>query len=218
MKVGIDGVLLGAWTTVENVGNILDIGTGTGLIALMLAQRTNAQIDAIDIDIDAVMQASENVANSPWKSKIKVYETALQDFTKKTTKQYDLIVSNPPYFINSTKTPSIERTTARHTVSLTHEELIENANLLLKQTGRICIILPVNEGLQCVEHANKKGLFCTRLVSVYPKSNSAVKRLLLEFSKQSKDKIESKLVIEGDLRHCYSQEFSDLAKDFYLKL
>lgn len=218
MKVGIDGVLLGAWASIGNADSILDIGTGTGLIALMLAQRSNSLIHVIDIDKNAVLQAIENVSNSPWSNRIGISEIALQEFAKTTVDRFDLIVSNPPYFINSTKTPNENRTTARHTDSLSHEELIENAILLLKPTGRICIILPVNEGLQCIEFALDKGLFCTKQCIVYPKPNATAKRLLLEFSLQSNPKIESEMAIEGEQRHQYSPEFTALAKDFYLKL
>src|SRR5665647_1869930 len=162
MKVGIDGVLLGSWASVENPESVLDIGTGMGLIALMIAQRCNAEIDAIDNDENAVIQAKENVSNSPWPGRIHVSGISLQDLAKNPFQLYDLIVSNPPFFINSTKTPDDNRTMARHTDSLSHEELIENATLLLKPTGRICIILPVNEGLHCIEFALDKGLFCTK--------------------------------------------------------
>ena len=218
MKVGIDGVLLGAWAAVENTSSILDIGCGSGLIALMLAQRSDAEIVAIDIDADAILQTVDNVSKSPWSNQIRTKEISLQLFVNEPTERFDLIVSNPPYFVNSTQAPSLSRTTARHTGSLSHEELIENAKLLLKPTGRICLILPVNEGLQCVEFAESIGLFCTKLVTVFPKPEAAAKRVLLEFSLLSNPKIESELTIESNERHQYSDEFSELAKDFYLKL
>ncbi len=218
MKVGIDGVLLGVWCNVMNAGKILDIGTGTGLIALMLAQRSNSDIDAIDIDTNAALQATENVKLSPWANRIHVQEISLQDFAGKTNHRYDLIVSNPPYFVNSLKAPSTERTIARHTDSLTHEELILNAQLLLVPQGRICIILPAKEALQCKEAALSRGLFCTRETRVIPKPDAEIKRILLEFTLQSKPTEERTIVIEGHERHHYSPEFSLLAKDFYLKL
>ena len=218
MKVGIDGVLLGAWCNVDDTHHILDIGTGTGLIALMLAQRSNSSIDAIDIDRNAVQQALENINQSPWKNRIKVEEFSLQDYALSTHQRYDLIVSNPPYFVNSLKTPFENRTTARHTDTLTHEDLILNALLLLKPEGRICIILPLEEALLCEAFALSKGLFCSRLVKVIPKPSSDVKRLLLEFRLQSSIKEVSELVIEGTERHHYSEEFSLMAKEFYLKL
>lgn len=218
MKVGIDGVLLGAWANVENCDSMLDIGTGTGLIALMLAQRSRARVDAIDIDGDAILQAKENVENSPWKDRIHAQKISLQELTTICPKQYDLIVSNPPYFVNSTKTPLENRTAARHTDSLSHEELIQHAKLLLKPTGRLCIILPINEGFQCMEFAATTGLYCNKQVTVYPKPNAVAKRLLLEFSLFPTLKTSSELTIEVAERHHYSQDFSTLSKDFYLKL
>jgi len=218
MKVGIDGVLLGAWTDIDDADAILDIGTGTGLIALMLAQRTSAQIDAIDIDADAVIQANENIQKSPWASHIQVSQVELQRYVLKTENRYDLIVSNPPYFVNSTKAPVENRNTARHTDTLTHKELLDNALTLLKPTGRICIILPVNEGLMSVEYAATIGLHCTKQVVVFPKPGAMAKRLLLEFSPQFVACVNSEIVIESDVRHQYSPEFTSLAKDYYLKL
>lgn len=218
MKVGIDGVLLGVWPDVENSEHILDIGTGTGLIALMLAQRSSSLIEAIEIDKVAVEQAIENIERSPWTSRIKVQEISLQRFAKITPQRYDLIVSNPPYFINSLKAPSLNRTTARHTDTLTHEELIVNAMALLKPTGRICIILPVNEAAQCKSFALSKELYCTREVKVIPKPNADAKRILMEFSIQFSPVKLTELVIESNERHHYSDEFSELAKEFYLKL
>jgi len=218
MKVGIDGVLLGAWADADNADAILDIGTGTGLIALMLAQRSSARIDAIDIDADAVIQANENIQKSPWLSRIEAYEVELQKYVLKTENRYDLIVSNPPYFVNSTKAPVENRNTARHTDTLTHKELLDNALSLLKPTGRICVILPVNEGLLSVEYAASIGLYCTKQVAVFPKPGAVAKRLLLEFSPQFAACVNSEIVIESGVRHQYSPEFTALAKDYYLKL
>ena len=218
MKVGIDGVLLGAWTEVGNANQILDIGTGTGLIALMLAQRSKSTIIGIDIDSDAVLQAKENVHKSPWSDRVEVHESVLQKFSTTLSFGFDLIVSNPPYFVNSLKTPSESRTAARHADTLSHEELIENAVRLLNPDGRICIILPVNEGLQCVEFAINNGLFCSKLVRVYSKPNAEAKRLLIEFTQIPIERIETELTIESEIRHHYSPEFTALVKEFYLKL
>ena len=218
MKVGIDGVLLGVWADIGHADSILDIGTGTGLIALMLAQRSSARIDAIDIDADAVIQANENVQKSPWSNRIGVHQIELQSYVLTAINRYDLIVSNPPYFVNSTKAPVENRNTARHTDTLTHEELLDNALSLLKPTGRICVILPVNEGLSSVEYAASIGLHCTKQVVVFPKPGAMAKRLLLEFSPELITCVNSEIVIESDVRHQYSPEFTTLAKDYYLKL
>ena len=218
MKVGIDGVLLGVWAPIGEAKNILDVGTGTGLIALMLAQRSSSMITAIDIDQDAVFQARENTLNSPWKDRVAVHSSSLQEFAANESTTFDLIVSNPPYFVNSLKNQDKNRATARHTDSLTHEELINGSLKLLSAEGRLCIILPVNEGMQCVDFAQSKGLFCSKLVKVFPKLGVAAKRLLLEFGFTKVDTVLSELVIETEVRHQYSDQFSLLAKDFYLKL
>jgi tRNA1Val (adenine37-N6)-methyltransferase len=218
MKVGIDGVLIGAWAPLENAKNILDIGTGTGLIALMLAQRSEALITAIDIDSAAFKQATENVNQSAWKSRIDVQHIGLQQFSANSVANYDLIVSNPPYFIDSLKAGTVNRTRARHTDSLTHQELIQHGKTLLNKTGRMCIILPVNEGFKCIEMAKSEGLFCSKLVSVYPKPTAIAKRLLIEFSKTVCTQEDSELTVESEQRHHYSPDFTELAKDFYLKL
>ena len=217
MKVGIDGVLLGVWASTGNASRILDIGTGTGLIALMLAQRCSSIIDSIDIHPNAVMQARENIRLSPWANRINVEEISLQNYAATTTLRYDLIVSNPPYFVNSLKAPDGERATARHTDTLTHEELILNAMILLSPLGRICIILPVVEAAGCKKYASSKGLFCTKEVKVIPKPNAEVKRILLEFGFKDNQNQVSELVIESTTRHQYSEEFILLAKDFYLR-
>ena len=215
MKVGIDGVLLGCWTNVAKASTVLDIGTGTGLIALMIAQRTDAHIDSIDIDEGAFEQAIINVQASPWSSRLNVVLSSLQDFVS--DKKYDLIVSNPPYFVNSLKNPNEQRTTARHTDSLTHEELIDQCIPKLTEGGRICLILPIQEGLSCVEYAQTKGLCCNKLTKVFPKPAAEAKRLLIELSFRVTETHQESLIIETD-RHVYSPEFSLLAKDYYLKL
>lgn len=218
MKVGIDGVLLGAWANAEKTSSILDIGTGSGLIALMLAQRSQAQITAIDIEPNAIVQAIENTESSPWKERIAVKEVSLQDFAEQTSDKFDLIVSNPPYFINSLKNPDENRSTARHTDTLTHTDLMLNAAKLLSPDGRICLILPVNEGLECVAFAKKAGINCHKMVYVHPKPNAEAKRLLLEFGFADTEIKTTKLEIETSERHQYSDEFTALAKDYYLKL
>lgn len=219
MKVGIDGVLLGAWANTDECRNVLDIGTGSGLIALMLAQRNpQARIEAIDLEENAIRQAEINFAASPWKERLTARHISLQEFAQTPTTRYELIVSNPPFFVNSLKAPAQERTHARHTDSLTHEELISNAQSLLAPQGRLCIILPVNEGEHCMDFAAHKGLHCTKRVDVYPKPGVPPKRLLLEFRSVECRTECSTLTIETDTWQQYTDEFIALARDFYLKL
>lgn len=218
MKVGIDGVLLGAWADVTNAYSILDVGTGTGLIALMLAQRSDAEILAIDIDADAVIQANENALNSPWGNKISVSQITFQKLAETSESRFDLIVSNPPFFVNSLKAPEQKRNTARHTDTLSHSELVNSASKLLSANGRLCIILPVEEGSKCIEYANSQNLFCKKIVKVQPRPDKAAHRLLIEFSSEFCETIVSELCIENGERHNYSPEFTAIASPYYLKL
>ena len=218
MKVGIDGVLLGAWADVTSAKSILDVGTGSGLIALMLAQRSNAGITAIDIEPNAVLQAEENVGLSPWKDRVKVLEVSLQDFSVPEDEKFDLIVSNPPYFVNSLKNPDAVRLSARHVTDLTHDVLLVKSLQLLKKTGRICLILPVNEAESLIRFSLSTDIRCLKKVFVVPKPNAEPKRMLLEFRYDNVKCEISQIQIETENRHEYTPEFTALAKDFYLKL
>lgn len=220
MKVGTDGVLLGAWAPVnENDEYMLDIGCGSGLIALMLAQRNlKAKITGIDIDAGAALQSSLNFLNSPWPDRLRAEHLSLQQFALNCKQRYDLIVSNPPYFTNSLKAPDKARNTARHNDSLNSNELLRISSLLLKETGRICLILPVEEGELCFKTAANYNLYLRQQVKVLPKPESKVKRLILEFVKTPCECMHSEITIESEQRHVYSEDFSMLVKDFYLKL
>lgn len=220
MKVGTDGVLLGAWTDVSDTNNILDIGTGTGLISLMLAQRSqpNTPIDAIDIDQGAFYQASENIERSIFKDKINCKLYALQGYVDVTLNKYDLIVSNPPYFSQSLLSPNKQRTLARHTDSLSINDLLVYSAKLLSPKGRLSVIYPHSEKDKCIDVALKQSLFVSKITNVYPrKDNSQPKRVLLEFSTINSNITETDITIETE-RHVYSSEFKLLVKDFYLNL
>ncbi len=216
MKVGTDGVLLGSWADCENAKSILDIGTGTGLIALMLAQRSNAFIDAVEIDKEACTQAKENVAKSKWKDSIQILNLPFQEFCKSTNAKYDLIVSNPPYFQNSLFAPDKKRTDARHNSNLELEELLDGALELLTDNGALSVILPYLEGNFFILKASEKNLYCTRQTKVLPKPGREPKRLLLEFMKIKKPLVEQEIIIELNKRHEYSDAYKNLTKDFYL--
>ena len=216
MKVGTDGVLLGAWTNLQNANRILDVGTGTGLIALMLAQRTkDATITAIDIDADAVGQAQENVSDSPWKDRV---EVTLQDIcTYAPDGLFDIIVSNPPYFVNSLKCPDGQRTTARHTDSLDANRLIGKVTELLAPEGRFSLILPADQTDELLRIAEEYGLYPSRITRVITRPGLPPKRVLVEFRKTTQICEETELVVELD-RHVYSEDYIALTKDFYLKM
>lgn len=217
MKVGTDGVLLGAWANVSAARHILDIGTGTGLIALMMAQRNpDARIIGIDIDEGAVEQARENIANSPWKDRV---EAALQNVcTYRPSMSFDVIVSNPPYFVNSLKCPDNQRNTARHTDSLDFESLISSASRLLSSEGTFSVIIPTDGMEAFLTIALRHGLHLSRRTWVHTKPDADPKRVLLALGKSAeKDCTENHLVIELS-RHVYSAEYTALTREFYLKM
>jgi tRNA1Val (adenine37-N6)-methyltransferase len=219
MKVGTDGVLLGAWTDVEKASYILDVGTGTGLIALMLAQRSEAEIVAIDIDDDAFFQAKENVLNSKWNNRISVYHYSLQQLATFTKNNFDLIVSNPPYFSNSFKPTGDSRTIARHTEALNPKDFFKCCAALLKDDGLISTIFPAESFSIIKKAAEENGLYVVKECAVHPLPGKEPKRIMAEFSKTKPEEIIRKsLVIETGERHQYSEQYIELTKDFYLKM
>jgi tRNA1Val (adenine37-N6)-methyltransferase len=217
MKVGTDGVLLGAWCNVKNAGSVLDIGTGSGLIAIMQAQRNSkCFIDGVETDLESYSQAVSNANNCPWKSRIAMHHTSFQDYWMQCNKTYDMIVSNPPYFQNSLLNPSAERSAARHSHSLSMDDLIDGVITLLDPSGSYHMIMPVTEALIFIGKAEAKSLFCRKITSVLPNPGKSPKRLLMEFKHSKGDVENSELIIELGKRHEYSEEFKALTKDFYL--
>lgn len=216
MKVGTDGTVLGAWVDVGHAKRALDIGTGTGLISLMIAQKnTDLQIDAIDIESNAIQQAETNVAQSPFSKRIRLCQTAMQDFAAADTR-YDVIVTNPPFFTETLKSPDKKRAIARHADSLTAEELICFSAQRLTDNGRLSVIYPYEYRDRLISLGREYNIYPSRITNLYPTPQSAPKRILLEFSKTEKGPIENDLIIETE-RHVYSDEFKYLMKDFYLK-
>jgi len=219
MKIGTDGVLLGAWTTIENrPDSILDIGTGTGVIALQLAQRTDAvTIDALEIDNDAFEQAVENFENSDWADRLFCYHCSLQEFTEELEDTYDLIVANPPFYTDDYKTENDARNKARFTTSLSFENLLFSVSKLLSEQGVFSVIIPFKEEVDFIILARKYQLFTTRICRVQGTSSSVVKRSLIEFSFLQNKTIIENLIIEYE-RHQYTKEYQNLVKEFYLKM
>ena len=216
MKVGTDGVLLGAWTDLSHSRRILDIGTGTGLIALMLAQRCmDARITAIDLDSAAVEQAQENIQASPWKDRIEALQQDICTYHPNGT--FDTIVSNPPYFIDSLKCPDGQRNTARHTDTLDADRLIGKASELLTSDGRFSIILPAEQTEDLIRVAGEKGLHPSRQTWVITRPGLSPKRILMEFRKTPVTLQPDELVVELE-RHVYSEEYIALTQEFYLKM
>jgi len=222
MKVGTDAVLLGAWCSLETCPDtILDVGSGTGLISLMMAQRSDAEtIDAVEIDPDAYEQNVANFEKSGWSDRLFCYHSSFQDFSqemKEEDEEYDLIISNPPFYNDNFETNDTSRNTARFTSALSFKELLESTSKILSDSGIFTIIIPFKEQTVFVSLAAKYRLFLNRVCSVRGTENSEIKRSMLEFSFYQKEVEETTLVIEK-ARHKYTQEYINLTKDFYLKM
>ncbi len=227
MKVGTDGVLLGAWVTLKNPYSILDIGAGTGIIALMLAQRSTAeQIDAIEIEEDAYEQCVENFENSPWADRLFCYHASLDEFVEEPEdEKYDLIVSNPPYFeplptlrqLAEESNDISKRKVARFQDSLPFEDLVAYASQLLTDEGEFAVIIPFSDEEKFIRTAQNYNLFPKYITRVRGTKNSILKRSLLQFSFSEKSVKEKELILEIS-RHQYTEEFKEMVKEFYLKL
>jgi tRNA1Val (adenine37-N6)-methyltransferase len=219
MKVGTDGVLLGAWTPIiNNPHNILDIGTGTGLIALMLAQRSNAeQIEAIEIDDDAYEQATENFENSPWNDRLYCYHAGLDEFVDEVEEEFDLIVSNPPFYTDEYKSGDDQRDNARFEDSLPFEELVEAADLFLSDNGIFALIIPFKEEEKIKTLCTERGLFPLKITHVKGTPATEIKRSLMAFTRIEQPAVIDELIIET-ARHQYTPEYTALTKEFYLKM
>jgi len=217
MKVGTDAVLLGAWVFPNGSKHILDIGTGTGVIALMLAQKTQAHIDAIDIDEEAVLQAKQNVLESKFASQISVAQTSLQNYSQTSTQKYNLIVTNPPYFEQSLKSTDEQRSHARHADVLPFEELLDGVLKLLDEKGKFCLILPTLEAEKFRALAEKKGLHLSKLLRVKSKIDKDTdKRHLMQFEVKPTEFSEKTIAIELSERHHYTEDYKELTKDYYV--
>ena len=219
MKIGTDGVLLGAWTPlINNPYNVLDIGAGTGILSLMLAQRSNAeQIDAIEIDEDAYEQCVENFEASPWGDKLFCFHAGLDEFVDEPEDEYDLIISNPPFYTDDYKSDNTSRDLARFEDALPFEELIEAAALLLSDNGIFSVIIPYKEEERFVAMCKELDLFPLKITRVKGTSTSEIKRSLLAFCRMEQTPLIDELVIEIS-RHNYTSEYIELTKEFYLKM
>ena len=217
MKVGTDAVFLGAWTPVKKDCNrILEIGCGCGVISLMLAQRSNATIIAIDIDKSSVEEATQNADNSPWKERISFQHISAQTFCISQNKQkFDLIVSNPPFFEDLLKSPSEKRNLSRHTDTLSFEDLVFSADYCLSEKGCFALIFPAENAERIIGFCKKHNLLCINKLQIRPSLPHPANRVILLFSHQ-KQKIKTENLAIRDLEGIYSEEYKQLTKDFYL--
>lgn len=216
MKIGTDGVLLGAWTDVKGAKRVLDVGTGSGLISLMIAQRNeDSIITGIDIDSEAVWQAKENVKDSPWVDRIEVMECDFNEAVELDGMEFDLIVSNPPFYTADTRSDDVQRAMARNASSLPLPLLIKNAERLLSADGVLSIIVPCDEAKFVIGEGALNTLFLVRKCEVCSRAGMSPKRTLLEFSRRIEPTETREIVIYGD-DGSYTSEFMELTRDFYL--
>ena len=214
-KVGTDGVLLGACADITGARRILDIGSGTGVIAIMLAQRSEAEIVAIEPDHDSCLQACENVNRSKWKNRIDVIHSTLQEYTA--SYKFDLIVTNPPYFTDSLRNPDPRKSYTRHNDSLTSVDILNSINRLLHEDGCLQLIMPYVEGNLMIAEAADYGFYCQDILKIRPLPTSEIRRLILTFGRERVRTTENFLTIEHGKRHEFTEEYIKLTKDFYLK-
>jgi len=212
MKVGTDGVLLGAWTNPGNAARILDVGSGSGLIALIMAQRGEAEVHGVEYDNEAFKQATENAAASPWSDRLHFFEA---DFNHYSNGLYDLIVSNPPFFRESLKAPGKERNQARHTDTLSYESLVRKSAEMLSPDGRFTVILPAKSSEYFDDLCWQNKLYLSRRCEVISVEGLAPKRTLLEFSRNRSTIVRTVLVLENSDHH-RTKEFKALTADLYL--
>ena len=219
MKVGTDGVLLGSWVKISaKAERILDIGTGTGLIALMMGQRSTAKVvDAVELNEAAYQQAAENFKKSNWLERLFCYHSSFQKFSNEMEDNYDLIVSNPPFHISTQKTVLEDRAMARHSNHLPFNELLLGVAKLLNKKGSCAFIIPFSYQDNFIILSEKKGLFPSRIMHVKGNNESPIKRSLLQFSFVKREMLKKELVIENS-RHIYTKDYIKLVKYFYLKM
>jgi len=217
MKVGTDAVLLPCLTDLSNAQNILEVGCGSGVISLMCAQLTKAEILGIDIHRDSVEQALQNFNLSPWSKRLKAKLISFQELVAKNYQKFDLIISNPPFFMGSLKSPQENRNLARHNDSLSQLDLLQSARQLLNPNGHISLILPINEGEELIKLAEEEGFHLTTRVNIQPKPTKPANRIVIELSLVEQKTTLDAIIIREESNE-YTKAYKELTKDFYLAL
>ena len=214
MKIGTDSILLGSWADLSDKKKGIDIGSGTGIISIMLCQRNEIlEIDSIEVSEKAVLDAKKNIKNCKWNERINLIHKDLRLFS--TENKYDLIISNPPYFQKSLKPKDLDRLKARHEVSLNYKDVLNFSEKHLLKNGTINLILPIDQKQELIEYAEKFGLSVNKECIVFPKPNKNPHRLLIELSKTKKTFESQSLTIENDGRHNYTDNYKKLTREFY---
>ena len=215
MKVGTDAVLLGAWTNANHARRILDIGCGSGLISIMLAQKTEALITGIEIDKKSADQASQNCNQSPWKQQLTIKSLSFQEFYKNNDSSFDLIVSNPPFFNNSLKSPKLNKRNSKHTVLLSFQELLLGTKKLLHPDGIANFIIPYSELAFFKETAALEGLYINHILLIKPKPDKEINRCMIKLKHSHAQYHQNILCIRND-DSSYTDEYKVFTSDYYL--
>jgi len=216
MKIGVDSIILGSWTNIPEYGRILDVGTGCGILALMMAQRSNLEIDAIECDKESYNESIENFNNSHWKKRLFAYNCFFQDYAEKCNKKYTLIICNPPFFKNGTTPYELGRTIARHEKSLSINDLIYYSKKILDENGIISLIIPYERINDLLKINEDNKMFINRILYIKPTPYKNIHRVCIEISLYKHELYEEKiLTIENGKRHHFTDEYINLTKDFY---
>ncbi len=216
MKTGTDAILLGVWTDVSNTKEILDVGSGSGIISLFMAARSQAKITAIENDIASVDESKNNFALSDFTKRMKVIACNFNDYT--TNIKFDLIVSNPPFFTNDLQSESERKTNARHTKSLSFKQLCTNVSILMKQNARFCVVLPYSQNKVFKNIALAQGLYPSKELIIFPRRGAEPNRINIEFRKQSKETPEKEYFVLREENNNFTHQYRELLGEFYLSI
>ena len=218
MKIGTDAILLGAWADPGKAASILEIGTGCGVISLMLAQKSEAHITAIDIDPESIVQAESNFLNSSWRSRIKAINISLQALTSISEKKYNLILTNPPFFIDSLKSPDDRKNLAKHSADLNHQALIDSVKHLLNPDGSFLLILPATENQKFSTLAVASGLFVQQELKIRPKASLPVNRVLSRFGFKQVVQPEMEELVIRNADNSFTMDYIEFTKEYHTGL
>jgi len=216
MKVGVDSVLLGSWADFSDASTVIDIGTGTGLLALMAAQKSKAEISAIEIDENSAKQAQENFNLSPWKNRIKLKQTSFQNFVSQTDKKYDIAICNPPYFNNTYQSPDKSRNIARQNNTLPLPDLFSGTKKILSQSGKLYIIYPYLQKDILLQEAANHRLYPQKALKIKPYQNKIANRIIICFANNKAEIKTGQLIVKNKQTGAYCPEYKKLTKEFYL--
>ncbi|MFA5417536.1 MAG: methyltransferase [Bacteroidales bacterium] len=216
MKVGIDATLLGIWADISGVTRVLDVGTGSGVIALLIAGRASLSVDAIDIDDKSIDEARANFSSSPYSELLTAYHLSLQEYSHQHENKYDLIVSNPPFFTDGFPVADTRINNARHTKTLSHFELTKGVRQLLNLGGRFCVVIPYAVSKEFTAAAQKNGLFPIRQMLVFPRRGLSPNRIYLEFSHEQSFGLKTEMLSIREENGNYSREFRQIVSEYYL--